>query len=91
MTNLFDTFLWRVAIIAGIVAALIVIAMLARAIRALRHEIQSRGRHGSQTPLAETRDPAPGAGALPVARHSTPARRATARDIAQNGIFHDAA
>ena len=91
MTNLFDTFLWRVAIIAGAFAGLIAVVMLVRAIGALRHEIQSRGRHGSQTPLAETRDPAPGADALPVARHSTPVRRATARDIAQNGIFHDAA
>jgi hypothetical protein len=91
MTNLLDTFLWRVAIIAGIIVALIMVAMLARAIRALRHKNRIRDRHGSQTPLAPIREPVPDVVELAPPRHSSPARRPAAGEIAQNDIFRDAA
>ena len=91
MTNLYETFFWRVAIIASIVAALIVVAMLARAIGALRHKIRSRDRHGSQTPVAETRPPMRDAVELAPPRHSSFARRTAAADTAQTNIFRDAA
>jgi hypothetical protein len=94
MINLFEAFLWRVAIIAGIFAALIAVVILVRAIGTIGawwHEIRSRSRQVSQTPPAQTRHPVPGARTLPIPRHSTPARRPAGRDIAQNGAFHDAA
>ncbi len=91
MTNLYDTFLWRVAMIAGIIVALIMVAMLARAVRALRHKIRSRDPHVSQMPLAEISPQVADAVALPNPRQSSPARRPAAGDIARSGIFRDAA
>ena len=91
MTNLYDTFVWRVAIIAGITAALIMVAMLARAIRALCHKIRARDRQVSQTPLAEISPQVADAVALPIPRQSSPAWRPAGGDIARSGIFRDAA
>ena len=91
MTNLYDTFLWRVAIIAGITAALIMVAMLARAIRALRHKIRARDRQGSQMPLAGISPQVADAVALPIPRQSSPARRPAAGDIARSDIFRNSA